>query len=62
MKYKFDENIYARLNLAETIFSILKRKYGENLCKRYRIQVKKVKLKLLIRNHKRNVKIMCLTG
>ncbi|KXS43362.1 MAG: transposase IS4 family protein [Methanohalophilus sp. T328-1] len=38
-------------NLVETMFSVLKRKYGEELrATKYRNQVKEVKFKLLIHN------------
>jgi len=60
MKYEFNEEIYHRRNLVETMFSVLKRKYGESLCARkYRNQVKEVKLKVLIHNFDRYVKIVC---
>ncbi len=61
MRHEFDEEIYHRRNLVETMFSVLKRKYGESLCARkYRNQVKDVKFKLLMHNLDRYVKILYL--
>jgi hypothetical protein len=51
MRDEFDEDIYHYRNLVETMFSVLKRKYGEELrATKYRNQVKEVKFKLLIHN------------
>jgi transposase len=41
IKHEFGECLYHQRNLVETMFSVLKRKYGESLCARkYRNQVK----------------------
>jgi len=49
MRNKFDENIYHYRNLVETMFSVLKRKYREELrARKYRKQVKEVKFRFLI--------------
>jgi len=51
MRDEFDENVYHYRNLVETMFSVLKRKYGEELkATKYRNQAKEVKFKLLIHN------------
>ncbi|PQV41975.1 transposase [Methanohalophilus euhalobius] len=51
MRDEFDEDIYHYRNLVETMFSVLKRKYGEELkATKYRNQAKEVKFKLLIHN------------
>ncbi|KGK98091.1 transposase [Methanococcoides methylutens] len=61
MLREFDDEIYSLRNLSETMFSLLKRKYGENLrARKYRNQVKEVKFKVLIHNLDRYVKIVCL--
>jgi transposase len=58
MESEFDEELYHNRNLVETMFSVLKRKYGEELrAKRYRNQSKEVKLKLLVHNLDRHVKV-----
>jgi len=45
----FDVKTYGRRNMAETVFSILKRLFGETLHSRsYRQQVKEIKLKCII--------------
>lgn len=41
MKHAFDKELYHQRNLVETMFSVLKRKYGESLCARnYRNQIR----------------------
>jgi predicted enzyme involved in methoxymalonyl-ACP biosynthesis len=58
MESEFDEELYHNRNLVETMFSVLKRKYGEELrAKHYRNQPKEVKLKLLVHNLDRHVKV-----
>ncbi|KXS46040.1 MAG: transposase, IS4 [Methanohalophilus sp. T328-1] len=60
MLREFDDKIYSLRNLSETMFSVLKRKYGENLrARKYRNQVKEVKLKVVLHNLDRSVKIVC---
>lgn len=45
----FDLDMYHQRNKVETVFSVLKRKYGESLkARRYWLQVKEIKPKLLI--------------
>jgi len=49
MASSFDFKIYRRSNMAETVFSILKRLFGETLFSRsHRQQVKEIKLKCII--------------
>ena len=49
MASSFDFKIYRRRNMAETVFSILKRLFGETLYSRsHRQQVKEIKLKCII--------------
>ena len=49
MASSFDAKIYGRRNMAETVFSILKRLFGETIYSRsYRQQVKEIKLKCII--------------
>ena len=59
MIWEFDEEIYHNRNLVETMFSVLKRKYGEEVrAKKYRNQAKEVKFKLLVHNLDRYVKVI----
>jgi hypothetical protein len=47
----FDQTLYHRRNLAETVFSLLKRKFGESLkARNYRNQSKELKIKLILYN------------
>jgi hypothetical protein len=49
MATSFDGKIYGQRNMAETVFSILKRLFGETIYSRsYRQQVKEIKLKCII--------------
>jgi hypothetical protein len=49
MASSFNEKIYGRRNMAETVFSILKRRFGEPIYSRsFRQQVKEIKLKCII--------------
>ena len=49
MANSFDVKTYRRRNMAETVFSILKRLFGETIYSRsYRQQVKEIKLKCII--------------
>lgn len=49
MATSFDSTTYGRRNMAETVFSILKRLFGEIIYSRsYRQQVKEIKLKCII--------------
>ncbi|KXS42411.1 MAG: transposase IS4 family protein [Methanohalophilus sp. T328-1] len=58
MRDEFDENIYHYRNLAETMFSVLERKYREELrTRKYRNQVKEVKFKFLFHNIGRAISV-----
>ena len=47
----FDEKKYPQRNKVETIFSVLKRKFGESLkARKYRLQVKEIKIKVILYN------------
>ena len=47
----FDLEMYHQRNKVETVFSVLKRKYGESLkARRYRLQVKEIKMKAIVYN------------
>jgi hypothetical protein len=51
MVKEFDEGLYHNRSLVETTFSVLKRKYGEELkARKYRNQVKEIKIKLIVNN------------
>jgi len=48
---EFDEAIYHQRNLVETVFSVLKRRFGENLkARKYWYQVKEIKIKIVLYN------------
>jgi len=58
MRNEFAEDIYHYRKLVETMFSVLKRRYGEELkATKYRNQVKVVKFKLLSYNRDRTTSI-----
>ena len=47
----FDQEKYHQRNKVETVFSVLKRKFGESLkARRYRLQVKEIKIKVILYN------------
>ncbi|MGA2912288.1 MAG: IS5 family transposase [Methanoregula sp.] len=47
----FDLTLYLRRNLVETVFSVLKRKFGESLkARKYSGQIKELKIKLILYN------------
>jgi len=47
----FDPDQYPQRNKVETVFSILKRKFGESLkARKYRLQVKEIKIKVILNN------------
>ena len=47
----FDEDQYHQRNKVETVFSVLKRKFGESLkARKYRLQVKEIKIKVILYN------------
>ena len=51
MVKEFDEELYHNRNLVETMFSVLKRKYGEGIkARKYWNQVKEIKIKLIVHN------------
>jgi predicted enzyme involved in methoxymalonyl-ACP biosynthesis len=59
MVWVFDKKLYHNRNLVETMLSVLKRKYDEEIrAKRYRNQLKEVKFKLLVHNLDRYVKVI----
>ncbi|WP_342306519.1 transposase [Methanolobus sp. ZRKC5] len=59
MEREFDKELYHNRNLVETMFSVLKRKYGEAVrAKKYWNQVKEVKFKILVHNLDRYVKVI----
>ncbi len=61
MVWEFDEELYHKRNLVETMFSVLKRKYSEEIrAKKYWNQVKEVKLKLLVHNLDMYVKVVLI--
>jgi transposase len=56
---EFEEILYYVRNLAETMFSVLKRKYGEEIkARNYWNQVKEIKIKLLVHNLDIPVKVI----
>ncbi|MBZ4646320.1 MAG: transposase family protein [Clostridia bacterium] len=56
---QFDRKLYHRINLVETMFSTLKRKYGEEInVRKYWNQVTEVKIKLIVHNIDKYVKIV----
>ncbi|MBN2110569.1 MAG: IS5 family transposase [Methanosarcinaceae archaeon] len=61
MVWEFDRELYHDRNLVETMLSVLKRKYGEEIrAKGYWNQLKEVKFKLLVHNLDRYVKVILL--
>lgn len=59
MVREFDRELYHNRNLVETMFSILKRKYGEQIkATKYWNQVKEVKIKILVHNIDRQIKVI----
>lgn len=59
MVKEFDEGLYHNRSLVETTFSVLKRKYGEELkARKYRNQVKEIKIKLIVNNLGRYAKVV----
>ncbi|TGC09107.1 hypothetical protein CUN85_06960 [Methanolobus halotolerans] len=60
MVKEFDEELYHNRSLVETMFSVLKRKYGDNLkARKFRNQVKEIKIKQIVNNLGR-YKVGCL--
>jgi len=57
----FDEKTYHQRNKVETVFSVLKRKFGEALkARKYRLQIKEIKIKVILYNLSRI--ILALSG
>ena len=52
----FDEKKYHQRNKVETVFSVLKRKFGESLkARKYRLQIKEIKIKVILYNLSRMI-------
>jgi len=52
----FDEITYHQRNKVETVFSVIKRKFGEDLkARKFRLQVKEIKLKIILYNISRMI-------
>ncbi len=57
----FDSNQYHQRNKIETVFSVLKRKFDESLkSRKYRLQVKEIKIIVILYNLSRWMKLFCL--
>jgi len=58
----FDKIKYNQRNIAETTFSVVKRKFGETLrARKFRNQAKEIKIKLIVYNiDKKIVEIICI--
>jgi hypothetical protein len=58
----FDKIKYNKRNIAETTFSVVKRKFGEVLrARKFYNQVKEIKIKLIVYNiNKKVVQIICI--
>jgi hypothetical protein len=53
----FDSDQYHQRNKVETVFSVVKRKFGESLkARKYRLQVKEIKIKEILYNLSRMMK------
>jgi hypothetical protein len=51
MMEQFDQDHYHQRNRVETVFSVLKRKFGEVLkARKYRLQSKEIKIKVILSN------------
>ncbi|OPY37717.1 MAG: hypothetical protein A4E35_01146 [Methanoregula sp. PtaU1.Bin051] len=51
MRVLFDPELYYQRIKVETVFSVLKRKFGESLkARKYRLQVKEIKIKVILYN------------
>jgi Transposase DDE domain len=56
LNLSFDKIKYSQRNIAETTFSVVKRKFGETLrARKFRNQVKEIKFKLIIYNINKNI-------
>jgi len=57
----FDLDRYHQRNKVETVFSVLKRKYGESLkARRYRLHVKEIKMKAIVYNISRLISFVLI--
>ena len=57
----FDEEQYHQRSKVETVFSVLKRKFGESLkARKYHLQVKEIKIKMILYNISRFILSICL--
>jgi hypothetical protein len=61
MLSSFDPVLYHQRNKVETAFSVLKRKFGEALkARKYRLQVKEIKMKVIVYNLSRSLILFCV--
>lgn len=62
LRLSFDKIKYNQRNIVETTFSVVKRKFGETLrARKFRNQVKEIKLKLIVYNiDKKVIEIICI--
>jgi transposase len=57
----FDQQKYHQRNKVETVFSVLKRKFGESLkARKYRLQVKEIKIKVILYNLSRMISALSM--
>lgn len=57
--HAFDKETYHQRNKVETVFSVMKRKFGEALKARlFRLQVREIKIKVILYNHSRMISTM----
>jgi transposase len=57
----FNEEKYHQRNMVETVFSVLKRKFGETLkARKYRLQVKEIKIKVILYNLSRMISTLSI--
>lgn len=60
MAHSFDEEKYHQRNKVETVFSVLKRKFGEALkARQYRQQIKEIKIKVILYNISKMIVSLC---
>jgi len=61
MVKSFDPEKYHQRNKVETVFSVLKRKFGESLkARKYRLQVKEIKIKVILYNLSRMISLFVI--
>ena len=61
MGKSFDPEKYHQRNKVETVFSVLKRKFGESLkARKYRLQVKEIKIKVILYNLSRMISLFVI--